>query len=103
MIMKELFTAIRLKILKDVRWFPGGFEKDRETLRYLCPAKYYGVECQGKDSCPLKSGVRIPLSEDRRVFTPVARSSAKWKKLYDKRTSVVGEGAFFQIQGGCHA
>jgi hypothetical protein len=66
----------------------GGFEKDRETLRYLCPARYYGVECQGEDSCPLKGGVRIPLKEDRRVFTPVARSSAKWKGLYDKRTSV---------------
>ncbi len=67
---------------------PGGFEKDREALKYLCPAKYYGVECQGRDACPIKSGVRIPLSEDRRVFTPVARSSAKWKKLYNKRTSV---------------
>jgi hypothetical protein len=29
-----------------------------------------------------------PLDEDRSVFTPVARSSAKWEKLYDKRTSV---------------
>jgi hypothetical protein len=67
---------------------PGGFEKDRETSRYLCPARYYGVECQGKDSCPVKSGVRIPLREDRRVFTPVARSSAKWEKLHNKRTSV---------------
>jgi hypothetical protein len=76
------------KDFKRREMVPGGFEKDRETLRYLCPAKYYGVECQGKDSCPLKSGVRIPLSEDRRVFTSVARSSAKWKKLYDKRTSV---------------
>jgi virulence-associated protein VagC len=46
------------------------------------------VECQGKDSCPVKSGVRIPLREDRRVFTPVARSSAKWEKLHNKRTSV---------------
>jgi hypothetical protein len=76
------------KDFKRREMVPGGFEKDRETLRYLCPAKYYGTECQGKDSCPLKSGVRIPLKEDKRVFTPVARSSAKWKKLYDKRTSV---------------
>jgi hypothetical protein len=30
----------------------------------------------------------IRLSEDRRAFTPVVRSSAEWKKLYDKRTSV---------------
>ncbi len=26
--------------------------------------------------------VRIPLSEDRRIFSPVARSSYKWKTLY---------------------
>jgi hypothetical protein len=67
---------------------PGGFEKDRDALKHLCPAKYYGVECRGKDACPVKSGVRIPLREDRRVFTPVARPSAKWKKIYDKRTAV---------------
>lgn len=67
---------------------PGGFEKDRDALKHLCPAKYYGVECRGKDACPVKSGVRIPLHEDRRVFTPVARPSAKWKKIYDKRTAV---------------
>lgn len=30
----------------------------------------------------------MPLDEDRRVFTPVARSSVKWGKIYDKRTSV---------------
>ena len=39
--------------------------------------------------CPLfKKSIRIPLKEDRRVFTPVARSSYKWETLYDKRTSV---------------
>ena len=67
---------------------PGGFEKDRDALKCLCPAKCYGVECRGKDACPVKSGVRIPLCEDRRVFTPVARPSAKWKKIYNKRTAV---------------
>lgn len=67
---------------------PGGFEKDREASRYLCPAMYYGIECQGKDSCPVKGGVRIPLGEDKRIFTPVARSSAKWKRIYKMRTSV---------------
>ena len=24
-----------------------GFEKDRNTLKYTCPAKHYGVECKG--------------------------------------------------------
>ena len=32
--------------------------------------------------------VRIPLEEDRRVFTPLARRSLKWERCYDKRTAV---------------
>jgi hypothetical protein len=28
------------------------------------------------------------MDEDRRRFTPIARSSYKWKRLYKKRTSV---------------
>ena len=66
----------------------GGFEKDRETLKYLCPALQYGVECKSAKTCPLRQGVRIPLEENRRIFTPVARSSQKWKKIYNKRSSV---------------
>jgi len=67
----------------------GGFEKSRETLKYACPALAYGIECKGAAECPIfQKSVRIPLHEDLRVFTPVARSSYKWKVLYDKRTSV---------------
>jgi hypothetical protein len=32
--------------------------------------------------------VRIALSEDRRIFTPLARSSYAWKRIYSKRTAV---------------
>jgi hypothetical protein len=32
--------------------------------------------------------VRIALEEDRRVFTPLPRSSLKWERCYDKRTAV---------------
>lgn len=32
--------------------------------------------------------VRIPLDKDRRIFTPIARSTSKWKKAYNLRTSV---------------
>lgn len=66
----------------------GGFEKDRETLKYRCPAVHYGIECKGCKECPVKSAIRIPLSEDRRVFTPLARSSYSWERKYNKRTSV---------------
>ena len=32
--------------------------------------------------------VRIPLSEDRRIFTPLARSSYAWRRIYKKRAAV---------------
>jgi transposase len=66
----------------------GGFEKDRGTLKYRCPAKHYEYGCGGADQCPVGKAVRIPLGEDRRVFTPLARSSYKWKSIYKKRTAV---------------
>ena len=65
-----------------------GFEKDRNTLKYSCPAEHYGVECRDKERCKIPKQVRIPLSEDRRIFSPVARSSYKWKTLYNDRTAV---------------
>jgi hypothetical protein len=66
----------------------GGFEKERETLKYLCPALQYGIECKGAAQCPLRKGIRISMEENRRIFTPVARSSYKWKRIYNKRSSV---------------
>lgn len=66
----------------------GGFEKDREALKYRCPAQHYGIECKGMDQCCVTGGVRIPLEEDRRIFTPIARSSYKWTNCYKKRTAV---------------
>jgi hypothetical protein len=66
----------------------GGFEKGRGTLKYRCPAKHYGYECRGERWCAVGKAVRIPLNEDRRIFTPVARSSYRWKSIYKKRTAV---------------
>lgn len=66
----------------------GGFQKDRETLKYRCPAVHYGIECKSKDSCPARSCIRIPLCEDRRVFTSVSRSSYKWERLFKNRTAM---------------
>ncbi len=72
--------------LKEMAY--GGFEKQRGTLKYRCPAKHYGFKCQGEEKCPVKQSIRIPLNEDRRVFTPLSRSSYRWKDLYKKGTAV---------------
>lgn len=53
----------------------GGFEEARQTLKYRCPADHYGCRCHGRSLCEVKGAVRIKLAEDRRVFTPLARSS----------------------------
>ncbi|CAB3395964.1 transposase [Kyrpidia spormannii] len=66
----------------------GGFEKDRGTLKKVCPAKAYGITCQGREQCPVAGGVRVPLAVDRRIFTPIARESYKWAKEYRYRTAV---------------
>ena len=67
----------------------GGFEREREAHKYICPALAYGITCAGASQCPLyQKSLRVSLEEDRRIFTPVARSTSKWKVLYNKRTSV---------------
>ena len=66
----------------------GGFESDRRTLKYRCPAKQYGVECLDVGRCPVKGSVRIKLSEERRVLLPLARTTHRWKDIYDKRSAV---------------
>jgi hypothetical protein len=66
----------------------GGFEKDRQSLKYRCPARHYGYDCEGQGRCPVKASMRIPLAEDRSVFTALARSSYAWARMYKKRTAV---------------
>lgn len=66
----------------------NGFERDRGTQKFACPAVRYGVECEGKGECCVKQGLRVGLEENPRIFTPVARGSYKWERLYRKRTSV---------------
>jgi hypothetical protein len=67
----------------------GGFEKERESLKYICPCKSYLIECKGCSKCPYyNKAIRIKLKEDPRRFTPVARSSYKWERIYKLRTSI---------------
>jgi len=70
-----------------------GFEKTRSCLKYRCPASAFGFPCKGREECPgshtpYGRTVRIPLDVDRRIFTPLARSTPAWEKAYKRRTSV---------------
>ena len=55
-----------------------GFESDRNTLKYRCPAAAYRLDCRGREACHRAGGVnrgaygrivRIsPDTHDRRIF-----------------------------------
>lgn len=72
-----------------------GFEAERQALKYRCPAAACGLECKGRKACEARASVgsfgrviRVALGKDRRIFTPIARHTAKWAKAYARRTAV---------------
>lgn len=88
-----------------------GHEKDRGTLKYRCPARAGGYECEGMAEC-LENGssrahrygrtVRIKVTDsNRRIFTPTPRGTYKWRRSYARRTAAerffsrVGQGFCF--------
>ncbi len=74
-----------------------GFEEDRDTLHWRCPAAACAFECKGRRECERAAlghetsfgrVVRVKLDLDRRIFTPIPRDSPSWKRLYARRTSI---------------
>ena len=65
---------------KEIKLNYAGYDKRTKSLRYKFPPQ---IES--------KKIFRIKIEEDRRVFTPIARDSKKWKREYKKRTSVERE------------
>ncbi|MBF8263951.1 MAG: transposase, family [Parachlamydiales bacterium] len=72
----------------------AGFEEKRNALKYRCMARHYGTECKKMATCPLRSGLRIPISLDERIFTPLPRTSYRWGQIYSlyrSQESVIAE------------
>lgn len=75
-----------------------GFEAERNTLKYRCPAAAYNLECQGQATCHQQGGVnpgdygrivRIKLEEhDRRIFVPTPHGSPSWARGYNRRSAL---------------
>jgi len=80
--------------------FCAGFEKDRETLKFRCPAKHCGTECECLKQCTIGSQVRIKLESDPRVFMALSKDSGKWPIFYNKRTSVERVNSRFDVSLG---
>ncbi len=75
-----------------------GFEANRNTLKYRCPAAAYGFQCQGSKECSALGhvnpggygrSIRINITkEDRRIFTPTPYGSPSWGRIYNRRSSL---------------
>jgi hypothetical protein len=77
----------------------AGFEKSRNALKYRCMARHYGIDCEKLASCPLRAGIRIPISLDERIFSPLPRTSYRWGQifsLYETRDAMIDSLRSFQ-------
>ena len=69
-----------------------GYEPQRETLKYRCPAFHEGWSCPMPEICNRGKSygktVRVPRAIDVRRFPAVPRVTKKFERLYKGRTAV---------------
>jgi len=72
-----------------------GHEKDRDRIKWRCPVKVsnknQSLRCDFINICsPSEYGrvIHTHPADNPRLYTPVPRTSAKWKEIYNHRTSV---------------
>jgi hypothetical protein len=81
-----------------------GYEPERETLKYRCPARHEGWICPHDAVCNAGKSygktVRVDRTIDLRRFPPIPRATKKFERLYDGRTSVERVNARLKIFWG---
>jgi hypothetical protein len=69
-----------------------GFEKQRGTLKYRCPARHEGFACPSDKKCNGCSSygktVRVKCELDLRRFPPIPRATQEFERRYNGRTAV---------------
>jgi len=69
-----------------------GYEKDRETLKYRCPAQHEGWNCPSQQRCNEGKSyglvIRVDRELDLRRFPPIPRSTLQFERRYKGRTAV---------------
>ncbi len=69
-----------------------GYEPQRETIKYRCPARHEGWTCPMSEVCNAGKSygktVRVPRAIDLRRFPAIPRATKQFERLYDGRTSV---------------
>jgi hypothetical protein len=81
-----------------------GYEKDRDTIKYRCPARHEGWDCPSDARCngdkAYGLAVRIPCELDLRRFPPIPRATQQFERRYKGRTAVERVNARFKIYWG---
>ena len=81
-----------------------GYEPQRETIKYRCPARHEGWTCPHDAVCNAGKSygktVRVDRMIDRRRFPPIPRATKKFERLYAGRTSVERVNARLKIFWG---
>src|SRR6516165_4634472 len=69
-----------------------GYEKDRQTLKYRCPARHEGWVCPSEQRCNEGKSyglvVRVDRELDLRRFPPIPRATRQFERRYKGRTAV---------------
>ena len=81
-----------------------GYEPQRETIKYRCPARHEGWACPHDAVCNAGKSygktVRVDRTIDLRRFPPIPRATKKFERLYNGRTSVERVNARLKIFWG---
>jgi hypothetical protein len=81
-----------------------GFEPERETLKYRCPAKHEGWDCPMSKICNAGKSygktVRVPHEVDPRRFPALPRATKKFERMYKGRTAVERVNARLKVFWG---
>jgi hypothetical protein len=81
-----------------------GYEKDRGTVKYRCPARHEGWECPSDEKCNAGRDwgltARIPCELDLRRFPAIPRATKEFERLYRGRTAVERVNARLKIFWG---
>lgn len=81
-----------------------GYEKDRGTVKYRCPARHEDWKCPSDEHCNagLDWGLtaRIPCELDLRRFPPIPRATKEFERRYKGRTSAERVNARLKIFWG---
>jgi hypothetical protein len=81
-----------------------GYDPERETLKYRCPAKHEGWECPMSRVCNAGKSygktVRVSREVDLRRFPALPRATKKFERLYNGRTAVERVNARLRIFWG---